>query len=106
MDVEDIPITGFQEESPDLLEQHGTTIRITGLSNETKRYFKARHTKKSQKQTIRDWPPYERLRWSLAEDLPIDYADDSPYKKAFGELPPNVAGQNPSIGVLSWHIDS
>ena len=86
IDLEEIPVVGFQEQSPDIVEEHGTTIRITGLSEMTKRYFKRPAKKKSRKQSIRDWPPEQRLRWSLCEDLPIDYADKSPYKEAFSNL--------------------
>lgn len=86
IDVQDIPVVGFQEESPELTESHGTSIKINGLSELTRRYFKARSGKKRQRQTIKAWSSHERLVWTLSEDLPLDYNPDSPYSQAFANL--------------------
>jgi hypothetical protein len=87
IDVEEIPVTGFQEANPSLIEKHGTTIRITGLSEDlTKRYFKPGKPGLSRKQSIRDWPSQRRLYWSLCEDLPLDYPKSAQYHTEFGNL--------------------
>ena len=86
IDVQDIPVFGSQEESPSLAELHGTTIRIMGLSELTTRYYKSRARKKRQRQTIKEWSPEDRLRWTLSEELPIDYDHQSPYAEAFANL--------------------
>src|ERR1043166_2845402 len=86
-DVEDIPIKGSEVQDSAFLEQHGTTIRITKLSDLTKRFFAPRKTdKRPRKNTIVNWNPEKRLVWSLSEDLPLDYPETSPYADEFENL--------------------
>jgi len=87
VDVGDIPIPGYEVSDPKYQDQHGTTIVISNLSEMTERYFKPRNINiKKSRQTILSWSPMDRLIWTLTENLPLGYPEESPYKEAFADL--------------------
>ncbi|HLF24946.1 MAG TPA: ATP-binding protein [Anaerolineae bacterium] len=90
VDVEDIPIQGYEVRGPRLLEEHGTTIRMIGLTDMVSGYFQARNIViRGSRSTVRAWEPLARLEWSLSEDLPLAYPSESPYREAFSDLGPS-----------------
>jgi hypothetical protein len=89
INVEDIEIPGQEVRELRFLGEHGTTIRISGLTEMVKRYFQDRDIPiRGRRQTIRSWSPMNQLEWMLKEDLPLDYPPDSPFDEAFIDLSP------------------
>jgi hypothetical protein len=87
IDVEKIPIPGRQTQDRQYLSEHGTTIQVLGLTELAKMYFQERDIlAHGARNTIRAWAPLDRLMWSLKEDLPIDYPQNSPFKSALADL--------------------
>ena len=86
IDVEDIQISGFQEESEAYFNNHGTIILISGLSEMVSRFLSANNDINPGRDTINSWSPFEKLKWILQEDLPIKYPDDSLYSSRFKDI--------------------
>jgi hypothetical protein len=95
INVGDIEVPGYEVRDPRYLEEHGTTIRIRGLTGMVHRYFRDREiTARSKQYTMRKWPPEVQLEWTLGEDLPLEYPPDSTYKAALSDLGP--------VGIRVW----
>lgn len=89
VDVGEIPINGTEVSDKSFIQDHGTTIRLEGLTSLVELYFKQREetqSKRGSQYTIRRWDPEERLRWWLEENLPLPYEKGSIYFKAFSDL--------------------
>lgn len=87
IDVQDVQIPGTEVSDPKFLHEHGTTIRVSGLTDMVHRYFKGSSIKlSSSRKTIRTWNSFDRFRWVLQEDLPLDYSEGSAYREAFSDL--------------------
>jgi len=86
INVEDIQIPGYEIVDEKYYDQHGTTIRISGLTEMGKRFFSDDDNVKTRQNSIMTYSPLERLRWLLQEDLPLDYSPKSPYRKVLEDL--------------------
>lgn len=94
INVEDIEIPGYQVQGDEYLEQHGTTITISGLTEMVGRFFTRDSKVKTKPDTILSYEPVEKLRWILQDDLPLDYHPKSVYAKEFQDLG--------SVGIKIW----
>lgn len=89
VDIEDINISGMQLFDPSFTNQHGTTITLRKLSDFVKRYYAPRDSKiRSERNTIKKWSPDEQLKWTLEEDLPLDYDPNRVEHPPFQDLGP------------------
>jgi hypothetical protein len=86
IDVENIPIPGYEYKDSTYIDQHGTTIQINGLTEMVKRYFKSDIRINKRRKTIKSLDPFERFKWALQEDLPLDYSTASPYRNQLKDL--------------------
>ncbi len=86
INVEDIQIPGYEIVDERYYDQHGTMIRISGLTELGKRFFSNEANAKVRPNSIMAYRPMERLEWFLQEDLPLDYSAKSPYRKALEDL--------------------
>lgn len=88
INVEDIPIPGIETQDKKYFNEHGVTIKISPLTEMVHRYFQpmAPSPKRRHANSIRDFLPLERLKWTLSEDLPIKYEEGSIYGKEFSDL--------------------
>ncbi len=87
-DIEKISIPGSQIKHNRYRDRHGTTIRLSGLTDLVNLYFKNRESNvtRSNKNSIKSWDPFTRLSWWLGENLPLNYSKDSNFRDAFSDL--------------------
>lgn len=97
INVEDIDIPGYQTEDDNYLDQHGTTITISGLTEMVKRFFSKDDKVKTKSDTILAFKPMEKLKWILQDDLPLDYLPNSIYAREFKDMG--------SAGIKIWLND-
>lgn len=70
-DISSIPIDGFNESFAGKRHEHFTRVKMSGLTDLVKDYFRARLEKK--KISIESGTGMRRLRWELSETLPLDF---------------------------------
>ena len=76
LEVSDIPIQGEMNYDIRKSNQSFTTIVLTGFTTIAKEYFKSNKSLKHRQYSIHSFDGINRLRWRLAEDLPITFEDN------------------------------
>jgi ketosteroid isomerase-like protein len=76
VEVGEVEVTGEIIRSARAKAQHFTQITLQRLTDIAQRYF---HQKShiERKDRVTGWPPMDRLRWELQEDLPLAFAQGS-----------------------------
>ena len=80
VDVGEIQVIGEITRSEKRKAEHFTEISLLRLSDITKRYF-ASKPRTEKKDRVTSWPPLERLRWEMQEDLPLAFPEESELSK-------------------------
>jgi hypothetical protein len=75
-DVSEIEVTGEITRNARFKPEHFTQISLLQLSDIAKRYFKGRASA-DHKERVVSWPPMDRLKWELQEDLPLAFPERS-----------------------------
>jgi histidine kinase/DNA gyrase B/HSP90-like ATPase len=76
IDVGEIEVTGEITRSEKSKPDHFTQITLLHLSDIAKRYFK-QNAVNGQKDRVVSWPPMDRLKWEMQEDLPLAFRENS-----------------------------
>ncbi|MGO9008799.1 MAG: ATP-binding protein [Bryobacteraceae bacterium] len=79
IDVGAIEVSGEITRNAKSMPEHFTEISLIKLSEIARRYF--RETNQTERREgmnrVADWPPIEKLRWEMQEDLPLALAENS-----------------------------
>jgi Histidine kinase-, DNA gyrase B-, and HSP90-like ATPase len=79
IDVGEIEVTGELTRNAKFKPEHFTEINLLKLSEVAKRYFKQKAPAEQNERAERvvSWPPIDRLRWEMQEDLPLAFPENS-----------------------------
>jgi hypothetical protein len=86
-DVGEIEVTGEVTRSAKFKTQHFTQITLVKLSDIAKRYFSHKPLA-DRKDRVASWPPLQRLKWEMQEDLPIAFPEVSKLQDLVGYAEP------------------
>lgn len=91
-DVTAIDITGTEYSDPAAVDRQFTRITMTGLTYLVKQYFRGPGPgRQTEKNSVTSWAGLKRLRWELAETLPVDFPPASKLAEKFGAMPSPIA---------------
>jgi hypothetical protein len=76
VDVGEVVVSGEVEQSPRLKAEHFTEISLIRLSDLAKRYL-SQKPRTEDKNRVTSWPPMQRLKWEMQEDLPLTFPEGS-----------------------------
>jgi predicted nuclease of predicted toxin-antitoxin system len=82
-DIEEIPIQGGKRIDNSQMNKQFTKIKLVGFTRLAKDFFKHAYQVSRRRETILNFPPIDRLRWELCEDLPIDFDSHSELSEKF-----------------------
>jgi hypothetical protein len=85
VNVEEIPIPGVEMKDSSVRDEHGVTLRIGPLTPMVHRYFRPERADKKKKKKG-SMTPMDKLRWTMQDDLPVNYREDSAYRGAFADI--------------------
>jgi len=90
IDVEALEVNGVIFSEPRRVGEHFTTITLTGLTALAKASISTSTPKQPGQQrrrtaSIWDFSALDRLRWQLCDELPIEFPEESPYRKVFDQ---------------------
>lgn len=77
IDIDSITINGGLRPVNDEIGKSYTRITLKGFSDVTKDFFKQSEDKKYNSRDVDTYTGIERLKWILADDLPLKYRDDT-----------------------------
>lgn len=84
INVEALPINGVIARDSKQRSNHYTAITLKNLTTSAKLSFGlSAEVSKRRVNSIRTFPPLERLRWELQDELPIRFSVESPYAGVF-----------------------
>lgn len=76
VDIGDIKINGHVYSDPNKKKKHYTKIKLNGFTSMTKEFFNPQSKEEASRYSIQSWDGLEKIKWSLTEDLPIQYQDE------------------------------
>ncbi len=99
-DIDAIPIYGGAVKDIKSQNKQFTKIKLIGFTDLLNRFFKKEYENKNKRNTIRNKPPVELIKWNLQEYLPLNFKNREDLNSIFsygGKIPFNVFFQGEQL---------